>query len=838
MIQIKNLNKVHLNRGENRVKALTDINIDFDEKGITFIAGESGNGKSTLLALIGGIDTYEDGEILVDGVDLKTLTGKELDYYRNNYMDFVIQENTLIPSLTVAENVKLERGFTGEIATDEEVEAALDLVGLKGYGDRMPAEISGGEKRRASVARTLLSDAKVLLVDEPTASLDKRNTEIIWDTLKKYAENHLIIAVTHKEEVMEKYADRIITLKGGQIVEDKRVKKAPKKEEKYNNLRDELKKSRLGLKQTVKLAYSYLSSKKLSFTFVTILSCLSLLFFSVFFILDGYNYNKVLAYSVDTDKTPYISFVNGTTTNSSPIPEETQDKINNSLRKNELYILNSFKNMSQVNFAVDFGSDFYNSGAQNFTIKGLLEVDYEAGSYNSLGQKILSGAYPTSANPDAVVISDYFANLLIKYGAYHEVGGEIRFNETFTGSLTDPYAGLINKKIMTNYGGIKVCGVYQTDYARFVNSDDLAFRGYDRAEFTYKLNNIYSVLHTSSEFVDYYAKEHNTAGNLVATIEKDNHNRYSATNMRATVVNSSTGRVLYFKNGKTLADMRYNEVIISSDLYNRITQGILGYQALNATSFVDVDVNLGEVNFALNTTSHPEANLSLNITLNDSNTNTYEIVGVYKKAADEAGEEIYFSERSYIEDILAATTFSASAKVLYTTVGHDVIEQVINIMYDNGFSFESLNSEEIINYGERITIMKSAFLIASIFMAIYSLVLMYYFISQMIIDKKTDIGILKALGCSKRDVASIFILCSASIALIVFLITVLFTFAVAAITNIVVVSQIPVNISVFTTSGLMYLWIAVMCAVVVAVGTTIPITKYSKLPPKELLKIF
>ena len=838
MIQIKNLNKVHFNRGENRVKALTDINIDFDEKGITFIAGESGNGKSTLLALIGGIDTYTDGEILVDGVDLKTLSNKEMDYYRNNYMDFVIQENTLIPSLTVAENVRLERGFTGEVATDEEVEAALELVGLKGYADRMPAEISGGEKRRASVARTLLSDAKVLLVDEPTASLDKRNTEIIWDTLKKYAENHLIIAVTHKEEVIEKYADRIITLKGGQVVEDKRVKKAPKKEEKYNNLRDELKKSKLGLKQTVKLAYSYLSSKKLSFTFVTILSCLSLLFFSVFFILDGYNYNKVLAHSVDTDKTPYVSFINGTSENSSPIPEETQDKVNKALSDNELFILNNFKNMPQVNFAVEFGNDFYNSGAQNFTIKGLLEVDYDAGSYNYLGQKILSGSYPTASNLDEVVISDYFANLLIKYGAYHEVAGIVRFNETFTGSESDPYSGLIGKKIMTNYGGITICGVYQTDYARFVNSDDLSFRGYDRAEFTYKLNNVYSVLHTSSEFINYYAKEHTTAGNLVATVEKDNHNRYSATNMRATVVNSEEDRVFYFKNGKSLAEMKYNEVIISSDLYNRMVRGILGYQELSASSFVDVYINVGEVDFALSYTAHPEANLGISITLNDSKTNTYEIVGVYKKAVGETEEEVYFSERSYIEDILSATTFSASTKVLYTTVGNDIIEQVINIMYDNGFTFESLNSAEIINYGERITIMKSAFLIASIFMAIYSLVLMYYFISQMITDKKTDIGILKALGCSKRDIASIFVLCSASIALIVFLITVLFTFAVAAITNIVVVSQIPVSISVFTTSGLMYLWLALMCAVVVTVGTAIPITKYSKLPPKELLKIF
>ena len=196
MIQIKNLNKVHYNRGENQVKALTNINIDFDEKGITFIAGASGNGKSTLLSLIGGIDKYEEGQILVDGVDLKTLNHKQMDAYRNSYVDFIIQENTLIPSLTVAENVRLEKAIHGQYASDEEVNEALEIVGLSGFGDRMPAEISGGEKKRVAVARTLLMNVKVILVDEPTASLDKRNSDIIWEVLKKYSDFRILWTTT------------------------------------------------------------------------------------------------------------------------------------------------------------------------------------------------------------------------------------------------------------------------------------------------------------------------------------------------------------------------------------------------------------------------------------------------------------------------------------------------------------------------------------------------------------------------------------------------------------------------------------------------------------------
>jgi|GEM_PF-854808 len=830
MIQIKNLNKVHYNRGENQVKALTDINIDFDEKGITFIAGASGNGKSTLLSLIGGIDKYEEGQILVDGVDLKTLNHKQMDAYRNSYVDFIIQENTLIPSLTVAENVRLEKAIHGQYASDEEVNEALEIVGLSGFGDRMPAEISGGEKKRVAVARTLLMNVKVILVDEPTASLDKRNSDIIWEVLKKYSETHLIIAVTHKEDAMQKYGDRIITLDKGVIVDDKRLTKKKKDEPKLPtqklDQKESLSRSKLGAKQTVKLAYSYISSKKVSFTFVTLLSCLALLFFSVFFILDGYNYNRVLANSVQEKDTPYVSFVYGSTDSSRPINDALSDDIIESFRKQDLSIMNSFKSMSKVNFAVDFGQGFYSSNAQNFTIKGLISDLDDMPDQNILKQEVLSGAYPQYDNE--VVISDYFAALLKKYGAYYKNGGIVQLSY-FEGTEDDEFAGLIGKEISTNYGYIKVCGVYKTDYKKFVSSDTLGFREKaDAEEFDFKLNYIYSVLHTTNGFISAYALEHPQVDGLVATIEKDNTNLINTTNLTATLIDSFEGTI-YLKNGLTMSDVGSTDVIISTDLYNEITNGLPGYTALGVMTGANVDLGLDET---------LGANRTLTIKLNNCEAVEYTIAGVFEADEDATDVEILFTQARFERDILAQTTFSANTKVLFTSVGNDTIEDVINILETKDFTFVSTNSNSITNYGERITVMKSAFLVASIFMAIYSLVLMYYFISQMIADKKNDIGVLKTLGCGKGDIAGIFVLCSASIALLIFLITILFTFVVAAISNIVVVSQIPVTVSVFTTSGLMYLWIALICIAVVTVGTFLPIRKYSKMPPKELMKIF
>lgn len=826
MIQIKNLNKTHYNRGENKVKALTDINIDFDEKGITFIAGASGNGKSTLLSLIGGIDRYEEGEILVDGVDLKTLTTKQLDAYRNSYVDFIIQENTLIPSLTVAENVRLERSINGQYASDEEVNEALEIVGLGGFGDRIPAEISGGEKKRVAIARTLLMNVEVILVDEPTASLDKKNTKIIWDVLKKYSENHLIIAVTHNESVIEQYGDRVITLDKGKIVDDKRLTKTKKKSSTHQklDLDQNIQKSKLGVKQTVKLAYSYTSSKKVSFTFVTLLSCLALLFFSVFFILDGYNYNRVLAHSVSEEDTPYVAFVHGSTDSSLSISDALSAEIIETLRDNDLPILSSFKNMSKVNFAVEFGQGFYSSACQNFTIKGLIEVADDVGDYNSIGQKVLSGAYPAADNE--VVISDYFAELLKKYGAFYNNGGSKELSY-FESTEDDIYAGLIGKEIYTNYGIIKICGIYETDYKKFVN-ENLSFRGYNAEEFNFKLNYIYSVAHTTSGYISSYAAAHPQVNGLVATIEKDDINLINTTNLKATILETSAHQI-YLAAGKEMADVSSTDIIISTRLYNQLIEGIPGYTKLENLSGTEVDFSLEQ---------YGRANLGLKITLNNCEPVEYTIVGVYEADDQDSSVEILFTKVRYEKDILAQTTFSTNTKILYTSVGNDTIETVVNILSEKEFTFVSTNSEAVSAYGDKIGVMKSAFLIASIFMAAYSLVLMYYFISQMIADKKTDIGILKSLGCGKKDIAEIFVLCSASIALIVFIITVMFTFVIAAISNIIVVSQIPVTVSVFGTSGLMYLWIALICICVVTFGTFLPIRKYSKKPPKELMKIF
>lgn len=831
MISIKHLSKVHHNRGNNQVKALTDINIDFDETGITFIAGESGNGKSSLLSLIGCIDTYEDGQILVDGKDLKLMTKQEQESYRNSYIDFIIQENTLIPSLTVAENVRLEKSIHGEYSSDEEVDAALEIVGLKGYGDRMPAEISGGEKKRVAMARTMLMDVKVILVDEPTASLDKKNSTIVWDVLKKYAENHLVIAVSHNEQEVAKYANRVITLDKGTVAEDKRITPKPKKRVKKTEAPEKFQKSKLGIKQTIKLSYSYLSSKKVSFSFVTILSCLALLFFSVFFILNGYNYNKVLAYATKETDSPYVAFVNGTADNSSPISESQSAEIITKLRNAGLPILSSFKDMSQVNFAVKFGPGFYTSNAQSFTIKGLLEVEYSEGSYNSIGQSIYEGASLTSDN-DAV-ISDYLAELILKYGAYTLNGGaETYAKESLQPTQEDSahrFDNLIGINLVTDQGVIRISGVYKTDYRRFVFEEDLSFRGYNREEYAFKLNYIYSTIHVGNAFISNYAEEHSVAESLVAHIEKDGSNSLSTTNFTAEKIEGSS-QTFYLKNGKSLSDVSSNDIIISVDLYNTMVSGLVGYNIIDADSLTST------VDFGI--ASEDGANLSLNISIASGETKVYTIVGLYKAQPGETDTKIYFTKTRYMSDVLSQTTFSASTKVLMTQVGNDTIEQVINCLEDTSLEFVSINSESIRDYGNKINIMASAFLIASIFIAVYTLMLMYYFLSQMIIDKKSDIGILKTLGCGTKDIVKIFALCSLAIAFLVFIATVILTFITAAIANVIVISQIPVTISVFSTSGIMYLWIALICLAVVFVGTSIPIAKYSKMPPKELLKIF
>lgn len=223
MLEVKNLVKIYKPKKGVPVTALNNVNITFPEKGMVFLLGKSGSGKSTLLNLLGGLDTYNSGEIIIKGVSSKDFKQKHFDSYRNTYVGFIFQEYNVLDEFTVGANIALAIELQNRKATNEEINRILEEVDLKEYGKRRPNELSGGQKQRVAIARALVKNPEIIMADEPTGALDSATGRQVLDTLKKLSENRLVIIVSHDREFAESYADRIIELADGEVIRDVQV---------------------------------------------------------------------------------------------------------------------------------------------------------------------------------------------------------------------------------------------------------------------------------------------------------------------------------------------------------------------------------------------------------------------------------------------------------------------------------------------------------------------------------------------------------------------------------------------------------------------------------------
>lgn len=221
MIQLKNVHKTYV-AGDTVVNALNDINLSFREKEFVSILGPSGCGKTTLLNILGGLDRYDSGDIIVNGISTKQYKDKDWDAYRNHYIGFVFQSYNLIPHLSVVENVELALSIGGTSRKEKHQLAmnALEKVGLKSQAKKKPNQLSGGQMQRVAIARAIVNNPEIILADEPTGALDSETSVQVMDILKEISKDHLVIMVTHNKELAEQYSSRIINLLDGNLVGD------------------------------------------------------------------------------------------------------------------------------------------------------------------------------------------------------------------------------------------------------------------------------------------------------------------------------------------------------------------------------------------------------------------------------------------------------------------------------------------------------------------------------------------------------------------------------------------------------------------------------------------
>ena len=476
MISLHNINKFY-NSGTQKFHALKDVNIVFPEKGMVFIVGKSGSGKSTLLNVIGGIDSYDSGELIIDGLNTKNFSRNDFNSYRNSYIGFIFQEFNVIKNLTVFENIALSLQLKNESIKDnyDLIMNTIEVVGLKGKEKRKMNQLSGGERQRVAIARALVKNPKVIIADEPTGNLDKNNRDIVMDILKNLSTNHLVLIVTHDKFLSKKYSNYEITLKDGQIIHNtlENINHSNKEElNKRTNLN--LNPIQPSFKTPILLSLKSLKQNLIRFIFIIVFFCISLIFANT--TINLYFSNATAQYSrfqteynnkyitLSRQQTLYNQTVKtgffqiDTINYENLIRSFNQDNGETESNNNYQYkIYKTFKNPIAINQNLEGNLDFIHSESIDniIVIEDLTEFEKDytiIPVYNTL---------PNSQMPIRCYITDYVAESLIANNYFNDTVDENWSN--YFADKTIQSENLNNK--------IYIEGIIETNFNDFIDAD-------------------------------------------------------------------------------------------------------------------------------------------------------------------------------------------------------------------------------------------------------------------------------------------------------------------------------------------------------------------------------
>ena len=346
MLQLKDIVKKY-NTGGTEIEVLKKVNISFRESEFVSILGASGSGKTTLLNIIGGLDKYSSGDMLLMGRSTKEFTDRDWDSYRNGSIGFVFQSYNLIGHLSVIENVKLALSISGESNKENDIKAkkALEDVGLGEHLHKKPNQLSGGQMQRVAIARALVTDPKIILADEPTGALDSKTSVQIMELIKEISKEKLVVMVTHNPELARKYSDRIVSVKDGEIIEDTK----PYIEQEGNN-GYELKKTAMAFSSAIKSSFKNLLTKKFRSLMTIVASSIGII-----------SIGLVLAISSGMDK--YIQTMQNENLSSMPITISS----------------------NQINFGIGEDNNTSDSSEENLVPKSRRDVHKNLYSEDALG---------------------------------------------------------------------------------------------------------------------------------------------------------------------------------------------------------------------------------------------------------------------------------------------------------------------------------------------------------------------------------------------------------------------------------------------------------------------
>lgn len=470
MLQLCDITKVYKTKSEN-VVALAKVNLTFGETGMVFVTGKSGSGKTTLLNVVGGLDSFDEGDLIVKGRSFASFKQQDFDDYRNTFVGFVFQEYNLLDELTVEKNISLAMELQGQRKKDvDTINKILAEVDLEGLNKRLPNELSGGQKQRVAIARALVKNPQIILTDEPTGALDTNSGIQVMNLLKKLSSERLIIIVSHNMDLARAYADRIIEMQDGAIVKDYTLTRDGKAKQisvkeledkviikqgiklsdneiavlqsavdqsktvqivdesnfyieaetekveckSYSEEESKFIKGRLGFGNTMKMGFSNLKIKPIRLIVTILLCAIAFSVFGLFDTLSVYDEARLTANTLKNSNVPNVVLT-------ASMKESNGDDYRISIGQQVIDDLSEqtgmyFKgvyNISPTN--PDETKSIANISKYYLTTKmtGVVEIADE-NELSKLGMKLSAGRLPTAI--DEIALSSYYAMCVINYG--------------------------------------------------------------------------------------------------------------------------------------------------------------------------------------------------------------------------------------------------------------------------------------------------------------------------------------------------------------------------------------------------------------------------------------
>ncbi len=886
MIEIKGVSKTYSIGKNNVVLALNNISFCLPNKGMVFITGASGSGKSTLLNLLGLLDLPDKGEIIIDGKSLNKFKKKEVDYYRNTYVGFVFQEYNLLDNFNVEKNIEIALNLQKKCR--EQIDKILELVGLQNFGKRKINELSGGQKQRVAIGRAIVKNPNIILADEPTGNLDYNNSEQIFNLLKKISQEKLVVVVTHNIEFANKYADRLIEIRDGNIIRD-HLKREFSLED-YEKKAFSLIKSKLSFLNAISLSFSNLKRKKLKLLITTLLIAASLSMFGFFWLLTKFDIDRTHAETLIKENETRIEInkkIAGKnfTTSSSVITftDEEVIEVDEFLKKDTIKVRKAVENNYYL--TIPFASNLPMTDNKSYAYYELypsytLFLEYSQDRLNDLN---LIGRIPTNSNEIIInkVLADYFIHNGLSV-LETDKNGKIQQVDY----IPTTYEEIINsnKKIAFGSSYLIVSGIIDEDMTKY---DELKNTLSD--EMQVNPTKLYEEFKTK-----YYSKlsEVIVPINFFETINLKPNNEisvelyklaYTFENQKIypmgnSVILDKKIKIYDGKEERNIESLASNEVIISSqlldDLYdneysNRLMEYIkeevenynnkvlerqeeierLEKEQENNPEFVfeypkeieEPDVNKLMKAFTKNYLN--EKNIigkSFLLEINDlylrvqdektQNFKDFVIVGfIYEDVNN------YFSDESILKDYMRGKSETTSVYFYENNLQEleSIFKQFSNI--EEKYVLKTLYSDTIKNVELVVKNVSIIALYFSIFSLLFSIILFIFFTLTSVNNNKRSIGILRALGAKISDIYKIFYLESFLMGLFAFIISSFVSYFSVIIGNNLISSNLFINVEpiIFRTDVILLLFIMVI--VLTILSFTVPILRISKTKPIDVI---